>query len=327
MELIEEMEGRKEIIEQRIEEIFEKKSEHPIWEYMAYYPESGGKKLRPFLTMVSTGAFGKSESKAVPYGIAVELVHNFTLVHDDIMDQDELRRGRATLHNKIGDPDAINAGDGLFALSFNMLSQTDVEGEKVRRLLEELSSSVLKIAEGQEEDIRFEETFEIKEEDFIKMIEKKTGYLFSAATKGGAIIAGCQEKEIEKMGEYARKMGIAFQIQDDYLDLVGDEDKIGKDVGSDIKEGKRTLMVIKSLSGLSENKRDRLIDILEEEDNTQEDIKEAMDLMEDTGAIEYSKNLARTYAEEAKSELDVIPDPNYRNIFEEVVDFVISRET
>jgi len=326
MKLIEEMEDRKEIIEQRIEEIFEKKSEHPLWDHMAYYPGSGGKKLRPFLAMVSTGAFGKSESKAVPYGLAVELVHNFTLVHDDIMDQDELRRGRATLHSKIGDSDAINAGDGLFALSFNMLSQTDVDGEKIRRLLAELSSSVLKIAEGQEEDMRFEETFEIKEDDFIQMIEKKTGYLFSAATKGGAIIAGSREKEIEKIGEYARKMGIAFQIQDDYLDLVGEKDKIGKDVGSDIMEGKRTLMVIKSLSELPENKKDRLIDILEE-DNTQEDIKEAMDLMEDAGAIEYSKNLARTYAEEAKSELDVIPDPNYRNIFEEVVDFVISRET
>jgi len=327
MRLIEEIEDRRKIIEQRIEEILEKKSEHPFWEYMAYYPGSGGKKLRPFLTLVSTGAFGKSESKAVPYGIAVELVHNFTLVHDDIMDQDEMRRGRATLHRKIGDPDAINAGDGLFALSFNMLSQTDVDGEKIRRLLEELSSSVLKIAEGQEEDMRFEKTFEIKEEDFIQMIEKKTGYLFSAATKGGAIIADCQEEEIKKMGAYARKMGIAFQIQDDYLDLVGDEDKTGKDVGSDIKEGKRTLMVIKALSELPETEKDRFIEILEEENNTQEDIKEAMDIMKDIGAIEYSKNLARTYAEDAKSELDIIPDPKYRNIFEEVVDFVISRET
>jgi len=326
MGLIEEINDRKEIIEQRMEEIFVKKDEHPLWEYMAYYPESGGKKLRPFLTMVSTGSFGVSESKAVPYGIALELVHNFTLVHDDIMDQDEMRRGRATLHRKIGDPNAINAGDGLFALSFNILSQTEVEGEKVRTLLEELSSSILKIAEGQEEDLRFENTFEIEEEDFIRMIEKKTAYLFRAATRGAAIIADRGDKDIEKMGEYARKMGIAFQIQDDYLDLVGDQHKIGKDVGSDIKEGKRTLMVIKTLSETTERKKDRLIDILEGENNTRDEIKEAMDIMEDTGAIEYSKNLAKSYAEEAKSELDIIPDPEYRSILEEVVDFVISRE-
>jgi len=326
MRLIEEMDDRKEIIEQRMEEIFVKKNEHPLWEYMAYYPELGGKKLRPFLTMVSTGCFGVSENKAIPYGVALELVHNFTLVHDDIMDQDEMRRGRATLHRKIGDPKAINAGDGLFALSFNILSQTEVEGEKVRTLLEELSSSILKIAEGQEEDLRFENTFEIEEEDFIRMIEKKTAYLFRAATRGGAIIADRGNKDIEKMGEYARKMGIAFQIQDDYLDLVGDQKKIGKDVGSDIKEGKRTLMVIKALSETTETNKDRLIEILEGEDNTREEIKEAMDIMKDTGAVEYSKNLAKSYAEEAKSELDIIPDPEYRNILEEVVDFVISRE-
>ena len=121
-------------------------------------------------------------------------------------------------------------------------------------------------------------------------------------------------------------MGIAFQIQDDYLDLVGDEDKIGKDVGSDIREGKRTLMVIKALSELSERKKDRLIGILEKNNNTQEEIRDAMDLMRETGAIDYSKNLAKNHAEEAKSKLDIIPDPEYRNILEEVVDFVISRD-
>ncbi|MBS3780985.1 MAG: polyprenyl synthetase family protein [Candidatus Thermoplasmatota archaeon] len=325
MDLIEEMEERKEVVEQRMEEIFRKERAHPLWEYMFYYPESGGKKLRPFLAMITAEAFGESKNKALPYGISLELVHNFTLVHDDIMDQDDLRRGKPTLHQKIGDAEAINAGDGLFALSFNILSQTDVEGEKIRRLLEELSSSILKIAEGQEEDMRFEDTFEIREEDFIQMIKKKTAYLFSAATRGGTMIADCDDKEIERMGNFAKKMGIAFQIQDDYLDLVGDEDKIGKDVGSDIKEGKRTLMVIKALSELPERKKDRLIEILEE-DNDQEDIKEAMDLMRDARAIEYSKNLAKTYAEEAKSELEIVPDPEYRSILEEVVDFVISRE-
>jgi len=319
MGLMEEIDDRKQVIEKRMEEIFAKKNQHPLWEYMAYYPESGGKKLRPFLAMISTGSFGERESKAVPYGIALELVHNFTLVHDDIMDQDEMRRGRPTLHRKIGDPNAINAGDGLFALSFNILSQTEVEGEKVRTLLEELSSSILKIAEGQEEDLRFEKTFQIEEEDFIEMIEKKTAYLFRAATRGN-------KKEIEKMGEYARKMGIAFQIQDDYLDLVGDEDKIGKDVGSDISEGKRTLMVIKALSELPDRKKDRLIEILEGENNAKDEIKEAINLMKDTGSIEYSKSLAKQYAEEAKSELDIIPKSKYRIILEDIVDFVISRE-
>ncbi len=326
MKLMEELNRRKNKIEKDIEEIFEKKGDHPLWESMYYYPELGGKKLRPFLAMVTTRAFGGSEEKARPYAIALELVHNFTLVHDDIMDQDDLRRSRKALHKKIGEPLAINAGDGLFTLSFKILSETEVEGETLRSLLDELSTSIIKVAEGQEEDIRFEDTFDITEEDFINMIEKKTAYLFRAATRGGAMIAGCEEEEVEKMGEYARKMGLAFQIQDDYLDLVGEEGKIGKDFGSDIEKGKRTLMVIKALSELSTKKKERLMDVLEKEDNDPEEIEEAIDLMKEAGAVEYSKRLAQTYAEEAKSELEVVPEENYRALLEDLVDFMISRE-
>ncbi|MFP3872665.1 MAG: polyprenyl synthetase family protein [Candidatus Natronoplasma sp.] len=324
MSLMDELEKRKKMVEEEITETLGKK-DHPLCEYMAYYPEAGGKKLRPTLAMITTGAFEEEEDKAIPYGIAIELVHNFTLVHDDIMDNDEKRRGRDTLHKKIGIPQAINAGDGLFALAFKILSETEVEGEIVRDLLYELSISVIRVAEGQQEDISFETTYDITEEEFIEMIEKKTGYLFRAAARGGAIIGGGDEKQIEEMGEYARKMGIAFQIQDDYLDLIGEEDTIGKDVGSDIKEGKRTLMVIKSLSELHSENRKRLIDILEEEDNTKEQIREAIGLFEKAGAIEYSKNLAEKYAEEAKEHLSVLPEGVDKDLLEELVEFMVSR--
>ncbi len=326
MTLMKELKDRKKKIEQRIEDIFEDGKDHPLWDHMAYYPEAGGKKVRPFLAMITTEAFGESEEKAIPYGIALEFVHNFTLVHDDIMDQDDLRRGRMTLHKKIGDSHAINAGDGLFALSFELLSETDVEGERIRMLLEELSSSVIRIAEGQEEDISFEETLDISEEDFIDMIEKKTGYLFRASARGGAIIADRGEKDIESIGEYGRKMGIAFQIQDDYLDLVGDEEKIGKDVGSDIKEGKRTLIVIKALSELPDKKGNRLKEILKKDGNSDEEIREAIDLMKEVNAVQYSKELAKQYAEEAKEELEILPENEYRELLEELVEFMITRE-
>ncbi len=326
MDMVEELEKRKELIEQEIEELFKDKRDHNLWELMAFYPGSGGKKLRPFLTLVSAAAFDRSEKKAIPYGLALELVHNFTLVHDDIMDQDDLRRGKPTLYRRVGDAHAINAGDGLFALAFNVLSKSDIGGDKVKELLEELSSSVLKIAEGQEEDLSFEEDLDIDEADFIEMIEKKTAYLFKASARGGAIIAGCDQEEIDHMGEYARKMGIAFQIQDDYLDLVGDEGKIGKDVGSDIQEGKRTLMVIKALENLSSDDSERLIEILEDDGNTDPEIEEAIDLLEDSGAIEYSKELAKKYAEEAKDELSIVPDSEYKVILEELVDYVIKRD-
>ncbi len=325
MPLMEELNERKKKIDREISKIF-KNEEHPLWDHMAYYPRAGGKKLRPFLVMITTGAFSGEEDKALPYGVALELVHNFTLIHDDIMDKDEKRRGKETLYQKIGEAQAINAGDGLFALAFNELSRSsDICGEKLRELLNELSTSVIKVAEGQHEDISFESTFDISEEEFIGMIEKKTSYLFRAATRGGAIIGGANEKQIDEMGEYARKMGIAFQIQDDYLDLIGDEEKIGKDSGSDIREGKRTLLVIKALSELSSEKEERLKKILRKEENTPEEIDEAIDLFQEAGSIDYSKDLAEKYAEEAKSHLHSLPNSEYKNLLEEVVEFMISR--
>lgn len=210
MELLDELDQRKKRIEEEIKDIFENNQDHPLWRSMAYYPKAGGKKLRPSLVMISTAAFDRPEEIAVPYAAALELVHNFTLIHDDIMDKDEKRRGKETLHRRIGEAHAINAGDGLFALAFKILSKTEVKDEKLRKLLRELSHSVVKVAEGQEEDVSFEETYEITEDEFISMIEKKTGYLFKAAARGGAIIGDGSEEEIEGMGEYARCMGIAF---------------------------------------------------------------------------------------------------------------------
>ncbi|MFW6197028.1 MAG: polyprenyl synthetase family protein [Thermoplasmatota archaeon] len=325
MNVIEELEKRRVIVDKKIESVFEGSKKHPLWDSMSYYPKAGGKKLRPFLAMISAGALGAEEEKALPYGVAIELVHNFTLVHDDIMDDDEMRRGQKTLHKKIGDAQAINAGDGLFALSFKILSETDVPGESIRKLLEELSSSVVVVAEGQEEDMSFEETFDINEEEFITMIEKKTSYLFKAATRGGAIIADADHNEIEHMSEYARKMGIAFQIQDDYLDLVGDQEEIGKDVGSDIKSGKRTLMVIHAIHSLDEDKKNRLIHILEKNDNSIDEIEEAMELMKSVGSIDHAKNMAEKYGIEAKKELEFLPKSEYKEILISLVDFMINR--
>lgn len=325
MKVKKELEKRRVVVDKKIESIFEDSEKHPLWESMSYYHEAGGKKLRPFLAMVSAGALGEEEEKSLPYGVAIELAHNFTLVHDDIMDDDEMRRGQKTLHKKIGDAHAINAGDGLFALSFKILSETEIPGESVRKLLKELSSSVIVIAEGQEEDMSFEGAFDITEEEFVTMIEKKTSYLFKAATRGGAIIADAELDEIEHMSEYARKMGVAFQIQDDYLDLVGDQEEIGKDAGSDIRRGKRTLMVIHALHNLDDDKKSRLIDILEEKDNSIDEIKEAMDLMKSVGSLDYAKNLAEKYGSEAKKELEFLPESEYKEILVSLVDFMIHR--
>ena len=323
VDLMEELQKRKKIIDEEIEELFEGK-DHPLWESMALYPLAGGKKLRPFLSMICAGALGAEEKKAMHPGICIELIHNFTLVHDDIMDDDDIRRGRKTLHRKKNMATAINAGDGLFALAFNILSKSDVDGEKIRDLLNEVSSAVVKVAEGQEEDMAFESSYSISEDEFIEMIDKKTSYLFQASARTGAIVAGASEEEIGYMGDYAKKMGIAFQVQDDYLDLVGDQGEIGKPVGSDIRAGKRTLMVIHALETLEGPKMERLIDILESK-NTKEEVTEAIDLLEETGSLDYAKKLAENYAKDAKESIEFLPESEYKDILKSLVDFMINR--
>lgn len=325
VDLLEEIERRKKVIEDEIDTLFVGEEKNDLWNLMEWYPKGDGKKLRPFLAMITAGAMGEKEEKAVPLGVAVELIHNFTLVHDDIMDDDDIRRGKKTLHRKEGLPSAINAGDALFALSFKVLSRTEIERGGMRDLLEEISTSVIKVAEGQEEDMRFEETFDISESEFINMIEKKTSYLFRACARGGAIIAEGEDHEIKKMGEYARNMGIAFQIQDDLLDLVGDQKEIGKPVGSDIRRGKRTLIIINALENLSGQKCERLKEILRSE-NTDEEVKEALDLLEESDSLSYCRELAEKYAAKSKENLEFLPESRYKKILNSLVDFMIQRE-
>lgn len=316
---------RKVIVEEYLDDLFGKKDEHILWELMSIYPMAGGKKFRPFLAMISAGALGAEEEKALHLGVCIELIHNFTLVHDDIMDDDDLRRGVETVYKREGISSAINTGDALFALAFEVLSRTDIEVNNLRDLLKEVASSVVRVAEGQEEDMRFERSFDITEEEFISMIEKKTSCLFQACTRGGAIVAGASEEQREGMGEYARKMGIAFQIQDDYLDLAGDQDEIGKPVGSDIKGGKRTLIIIQALKVLSGNKRERLVEILNCTNNTESEVKEALDMLRECGALDYAKSMAEKYAREAKEELNILPESEHRDILDTLVDLMIKR--
>ncbi|MFW6304355.1 MAG: polyprenyl synthetase family protein [Candidatus Saliniplasma sp.] len=322
-ELMTEIRKRREIVDGELDKLFKDK-DHFMWKNMAWYPLAGGKKLRPFLAMVSCGALGGKENDALISGLSLELIHNFTLVHDDIMDDDDMRRGRKTLHKKEGLPTAINVGDALFALSFRLISEMDVEPVKIKRILYEISQAVLKVAEGQEEDMRFETTFDITEDEFIEMIEKKTSYLFQAAARCGAIVADSSEEQIEMLGTYARNMGIAFQVQDDYLDLMGEETALGKPVGSDIKAGKRTLMVIHALQHLDKKDKHRLIEILEGE-NSQNEIIEAIELLEKNDSIEYCRKLAEEYAVGAKDEIKTLPEGDHKQLLIDLVDFMIER--
>jgi geranylgeranyl diphosphate synthase type I len=259
----------------------------------------------------------------------LEIIHNFTLVHDDIIDEDLTRRGRPTVHAMFDIPTAIIAGDALFAIGFQALAKTKVDGERLRRLLKNLSETVFMIAEGEQMDIDFENSPEVTIDAYIEMVEKKTAVLFACAAEGGAIIGGGSEKQIRDMKEYARLLGIGFQIWDDVLGLIGNEKVLGKPVGSDIRNGKRTLIVVHAMQTLGPKGRKRnvrTLNALGNEKATDEEVKRVIQLFKDIGSLDYAKSIALEYSEEAKARLACLKPSKDRDFLREIVDFSVGRE-
>jgi len=295
-----------------------------------HYPEAGGKRLRPVMAMTVAEAVGRRGQDAIPFGCALELIHNFSLVHDDVMDEDAMRRGRPAVHVLFDVPTAIIAGDALFALAFRVLARTPVDGERLRRLLESLSDTVYLVAEGQQMDIDFESRDDVTVEEYMEMVEKKTAVLFACAAEGGAIIGGGTEDQIQDMYEYARLAGIGFQIWDDVLGLIADEKVLGKPVGSDIRNGKRTLIAVHALEGLGakgQKKHAAALKAFGNEKATDAQVKKVIALFQEQGSIQYGKDIALDYARRAKEKLSCLPESRERELLSEVVDFSVGRES
>lgn len=228
--------------------------------------EAGGKRLRPALALTASEAVGGKARNAVKTAAALEILHTFTLVHDDIMDQDDFRRGVETVHESWDEPTAIIAGDALFAKVFEALGENAKEeglsADKIIQLFDIVSKTSFRICQGQTLDMGFEKRKKVKESEYLDMVEKKTGTLIEASTKTGALLGGGTEEEIEALGEYGRLTGIAFQIHDDLLGVAGDQEKVGKPIGSDIREGKWTFLAVHAFQEASTENRDTLLNIL-----------------------------------------------------------------
>jgi geranylgeranyl diphosphate synthase type I len=287
--------------------------------------KAGGKKLRPVLVILSSKSVGGRTQDALKTAASMELIHTFSLIHDDIMDKDKMRRGKPSVHMLWGEPMAILAGDTLFSKAFETVLETDaeVDPERVIEALKTVVDSCIKICEGQALDISFEGKLDVKEDEYLTMIYKKTAALISAATKAGAIIGGGTEEQVEALSEYGRLIGLAFQIQDDYLDVIGDEDDIGKPVGSDIVEGKMTLMVVHALANASKEDKKKLISILKS--NNEDMVDDAISIFKRYGSIEYVRNIALQNVKTAKKLLDVLEDSDAKKSLELIADFVLER--
>ncbi|KZX16389.1 short chain isoprenyl diphosphate synthase IdsA [Methanobrevibacter filiformis] len=291
--------------------------------------DAGGKMLRPTLTILSCKAVGGDESDAIKSAAAIELIHTFSLIHDDIMDKDDIRRGKPAVHKVWGEPVAILAGDTLFSKAFQLVinAKSDVgSSQYANDTLATVADACVKICEGQAWDMGFEGNFEVKEEEYLDMIFKKTAALLATATKAGAIMGKGSEEEIAMMYDYGRFIGLAFQIRDDYLDLVSDEESLGKPVGSDIVEGKMTLIVVNALEKASADDKNKLIAILENDNSSPSDVDTALNIFEKYGSLEYSNNLAKEYVNNAKELLDLLPDSDYKNALKLIADYVLDRK-
>ena len=294
---------------------------------MRWIPMAGGKRLRPVLAQMVGEAVGgaRGAKAALPAGVALEIIHNFTLVHDDIMDRSDLRRNKVTVHRKWDESTAINAGDALFARAFEIMQ--DIPGKDALKveLYGEVARMVRGIAEGQQWDMEFERARTVTRAQYLLMIERKTALMFSTGAYCGARAAGGAKRLARELEEYGRNLGIAFQIQDDLLDLGALEKDLGKPIGKDIRNGKRTIMVIDALQSLSGAELREFKTILGNPHTSKRHVAHAVQLMEACGALGRARAVADRYGAQAKHNLRWVRRGPARDHLEALISYVTSR--
>lgn len=217
-----------------------------LYEPISYGLSAGGKRLRPSLLLMSADAFGNNAEKAIVPAIGIETFHNFTLLHDDVMDNSDTRRGRASVHAKWDVNTAILSGDTMLTLATQYISA--VEDYMLRKVLDAFNEMAIRVYEGQRLDMDFETRDDVTIDDYIRMIMDKTGALLGASAMIGAIIGGASDEDAAHMYEYGMMLGVAFQIQDDWLDVFGDSNTFGKPIGGDINNNKKSYLMLSGLS-------------------------------------------------------------------------------
>jgi geranylgeranyl diphosphate synthase type I len=298
-------------VDSLIDEILKPRRPEVLYDASRHLVMAGGKRLRPFLTIKSCEIVGGNTRDAIPFAAAFEILHNFTLIHDDVMDNDAMRRGAQTVHTKWGIPMAIAAGDLLFAKVFEAMTIYAPKGMNAKRInncIEIASTATTELCEGQVLDISFPNISEVTEDDYITMVGGKTSALFRACAEVGAIVGGGKKRQIKAMGQFAWDAGIAFQLMDDYLGATADEKTLGKPVGSDLREGKKTLIIIHALRKAKPRQKEKILAVLGNPSATKQEIDEINNLLKEIGSIDYTLKKADRYITTAKRHINVLPD-------------------
>jgi len=284
-----------------------------LYRMMRDYPQRRAKGLRPFFCITTCKALGGKEADALLTAACIEIFQNWILIHDDIEDRSELRRGELTLHMKYGDPLAINAGDALHARMWGFLlkNMERLGEERTLKILEEFSKMVNETTEGQHMELVWvaEKMWDLGEADYLAMVSRKTSwYTVTGPCRLGAIIANAAKSELEKLHDFGTKLGMAFQIQDDALNLIGDAEKYGKETSDDILEGKRTLMLLRLLKVAGPREKERLLKVMGRgrHEKTGRDVRYVISLMKKHETIRYAQRRATQLLREALEVLKTV---------------------
>ena len=265
---------------------------------------NGGKRLRPYMVIRSCQILGGKSSTAMIAASAVEMVHNFTLVHDDIMDNDEMRHGVPTVHKKFGMPIAILAGDVLFSKAFQIISESKLSPNATTHLISRLAKACVDVCEGQLLDIKMADEKRIPTEaEYITMIGKKTAALFDVSCAMGAICATNKPKDISNLSAFGRNLGIAFQITDDLIGVMGDPKVTKKPVGNDLREGKKSLPILMAIKLAKGNERKTILKAFGNSKISKKDLNKAVEVIRSLGIEEKVRNQALKYAEKSEKSL------------------------
>jgi len=314
------------IVEEKVRSALSKARVDQLRLAMLHLIDGGGKRLRATLPRIVGEALGNAHEGHDDVGAALEVIHNFTLVHDDIMDDDDVRRGRPAVHKEFDVPSAINAGDAMLAVGFEILANSSgIEMKDIAHVVLTVGKMVRRVSEGQQLDIAFENEENVGISDYLEMIDGKTAVMFQTAAELGALLAGADEDTIEACSIWGREVGMCFQLMDDLLDILSEGDTIGKPRGSDIAQGKKTLIALHALEQSGEGLQTFLEVFGKGDKVSKHDIERAIEALEDLGSIENAKVVAEHHHAAANNALANLPISSDLNILKQLTNYQLSR--
>lgn len=282
-----------------------------LYEPIRYVLSMGGKRIRPTLMLLGYNLFKENPEKILMNAVALETYHNYTLLHDDLMDNADLRRGHETVHKKWDANTAILSGDSMLVLAYERMAQCDEK--HLAKVLKLFTTTALEIGEGQQFDMEFENRNDVKEEEYIEMIRLKTSVLLACALKMGAILADASDEDAENLYKFGEQIGLAFQLQDDYLDVYGDTKVFGKEIGGDITSNKKTYMLINAFNLANEAQRAELQKWVDAKDfDRAEKVAAVTRLYNEIGIDKLAQDKIAYYFEQSKKYLDAVNVPAER---------------